>query len=180
VKELYSIAVCPPEEFVDAVSSMKKKLSEQIGWFNSKNSEAHITFNVFMADEGEIQTWENYLAGFCRSIQPFDISFFKTGTFPRNGAFYLDPEDRAKEHLIAVMKKFHQSAPYKIEKTSLDPHLSIARRLKPDQIKAAKELWPDETFSLKFNCNNLAVRKFNNKMKQYAVEKRFDFGNSEA
>jgi hypothetical protein len=171
---LYSIAICPPDEFVMQGRLMKQALAEKIGWFNSKNSDVHITINVFNADDSELITWKNYLAEFCRQVVPFEIVFTRTASYP-NGAFYLDPDPESKILLMQMMKQFHQQAPVLTEKTSVDPHLSIARRLKPAQLKVAQQLWPDDTFFLKFHCDNIAIRKFDAKRKQYAVESRFYF-----
>jgi 2'-5' RNA ligase len=174
----FSIAICPPQEFVNEIALMKKELSEKIGWFNSKNSDAHITINVFSADEKELLIWKTYLLDFCRSQHSFEIRFTKTGTFPHNGAFYLEPDPVSKELLLNMMKDFHQHAPVKTDKISLDPHLSIARRLKPKEMDIAFQLWSDKIFDLKFTCDNLTVRKFSSSIKQYSIESRHFFSMS--
>lgn len=174
MKQRYSIAICPPDDFVAEGKKMKLRLAESIGWFNSKNSDVHITVNVFECEEGELETWKEFLHDFCKSQTAFEITFTKTGSYS-NGAFYLDPDNDCKQKLVSMMKQFHEQAPFHLERTSIDPHLSIARRLKRDQLKKARELFPDSSFNLLFLCDNLAVRKFDSKRKQYFVESRFLF-----
>lgn len=171
----YSVAICPPKDFTDLVKAMKLELAERIGWFNSKNSEAHVTLNTFIADEAELLIWKNYLTDFCSSADPFEIRLVETGSYA-NGAFYLAPDHESTENLVQLMKHFHHDAPLKPKTESRDPHLSIARQLSREQLAEANELFGDKQFDLKFMCDNLAIRQFETKKKQYFVESRFMFG----
>src|SRR5262245_61345983 len=110
MKSKYSIAICPPDNIVEEIRQMKERLFAEIGWFASRRSEAHITINLFEADESELQTWKQYLEDFCKTIEPFEIRLTKTGS-NSSGAFFLAPDDESAKHLIGLMRKFHEQAP---------------------------------------------------------------------
>jgi len=173
-KENYSVAICPPKEFTDEIKKMKLELAAHIGWFSSKNAEAHITINTFNADDIGLTQWKNYVTAFCSSISKFEITLVETGTYS-NGAFYLAPDHASKEKLVDLMKSFHENAPLEATVKSSDPHLSIARRLRKDQLSIAQELYGNKAFNFKFTCDNLAFRKLDMNIRQYFIESRFAF-----
>lgn len=172
----FSTAICPSEEVVEQVRLLKEELSEQTGWFGSRNADAHITLNLFLADENELINWEQFLSMFCSNQTPFEVMLVKTDFFRRSGAFYLSPDDSSKQTLISLMENFHTAIPFDEKAHSNEPHLSIARRLNPKQLKIANQLWEAKSFDIRFTVDNLAIRKFNEVRKQYDIYKRFGFG----
>lgn len=72
----YSIAIYPPLSTSKVVSYLKQLLSKAIGWYNSKNSKAHITICEFNADDKqEISKIKTQLTTLCYSESPFDLHF---------------------------------------------------------------------------------------------------------
>lgn len=72
------------------------------------------------------------------------------------------------------MKEFHQSFRYKTEIKSSEPHISIGRRLTPEQIEKAYALF--EKPQLAFACDRIALRRFNPERRQFDVIEVFIFG----
>lgn len=179
MKPKYSVAICPPVEIVDQVMFMKAELAERIGWFPSKNSHAHITFNVFEADDSEIGAVRKYLEQFCRSAVSSEVRFPTTGSYS-NGAFYLSPDAGSHLYIKELMRRFHSGFPLKsgVEK-STDPHMSIARRLKKPDLEAANQLFGERNIGVGFLCDRLSVRMFDEDKKQYRIDCEFIFGNQE-
>jgi hypothetical protein len=176
----YSVAVCPPKEIVGQVRGMKDELFTKIGWYNSRNSDAHVTFNVFMADEYEIPKVSKFLATFCENLPASEIAFTGTGSYP-GGAFYLAPEQKSKDYLANLMKHFHSRFPKEIKNTkSDDPHMSIARQLKDGRLEIAEKLWADREIDIAFLCDRLSLRRFDPAARQYSVVSEFLFGQSHA
>jgi 2'-5' RNA ligase len=176
MKGHYSIAICPPPETVVLIRGLKKELEAKIGKYPSRNSEAHITFNVFQAGEHELAEWEKYLAEFCSKAKPFTIRLNAIGSFEGNGAFFLAPDKPSADTLISLMQQFHQTALVEREDSLPEPHLSIARQLDKEQLKTAYALFEMRALDIEFLCDNLAIRQFNPKIGQYEVYKRFGFG----
>lgn len=132
----YSVAISPPDAVIEQVRQLKQQLRAAIGWYSSVNALAHITINLFRADAHTIAQWEAYIAGFAAQQQPLSLQFHHTGAFP-NGAFFLAPSETSEQQLIPIMKAFHQQAPLPADATSAAPHMSIARRLTPEQLSVA-------------------------------------------
>ncbi|MBB6240306.1 hypothetical protein HDC90_004977 [Pedobacter sp. AK013] len=64
-RDRYSIVIYPHSEAINDVKVLKDKLWSKIGWYNSKNSEAHITINEFSADQYELDFYSRKLEKFC-------------------------------------------------------------------------------------------------------------------
>ena len=171
MKEQYSVAICPPADIIIVIDGMKDSLAAKIGWYHSRNSKGHITFNVFEADESEMPAIKGFLARFCRNLVAASLSFNQTGSYP-NGAFYLSPDEASKDRIAKVMEQFHCSFPLQKVKKSCDPHLSIARRLKGEKLLAAAGMFSGKQ-DISFLWDRLSLRKFNGK--QYFIESEFLF-----
>lgn len=169
----YSAAVMPPENIIQDIRLMKKKLQDAIGWYHSCHSDAHITFNVFRGGEPVIGKWMDYVKHFAALLGPMRLCFNKTGVFS-NGAFILLPDEVTDELLTGIMKSFRKGSPYHHFGKPTQPHISIGRRLTMENIEIAKQVIP--ACEIAFTCDNIALRKLNNEKRQYDVYKRFYFG----
>lgn len=170
----YWVGICPPKDIVDYVDILKLELKEKIGWYHSVNSKAHITFFEFFNTGEKLAAIEYYLVEFCSNISPFEIRLSTINSFQK--AFCLFPDECSKGVLIPVMKQFQKGKPFRPDGKSVEPHMSIARLLTPEQINVAVELFSHRTFNSKFICDNLTIRKFNPEMGQYEIYKQFEFG----
>lgn len=168
----YSVVISPPDPVIEEVRQMKQRLRSAIGWYSSVHALAHITFNVFDAGDDDLARWEAYVAGFAAQQSPLAVRLDHTGTFS-NGAFFLAPDDLSDLLLIQVMKVFHQQAPFPAQE-SVTPHMSIGRRLTAEQLPVARALIRET--DIRFVCDNLVLRRFNETRKQYDIYKPFPFG----
>ncbi|MGH2664732.1 2'-5' RNA ligase family protein [Flavobacterium sp.] len=173
MKSLYSIAIQPSEEIIASVKLMKEQLAAKIGWFNSKNSLAHITLNEFEASDADLLRIKKQLTQLCDSLHPTQVSFTSYGNYPNNGAFFLAPDEESKKDLKVIMKHINDGlkAPSKFK--SSDPHMSIARRLSPEKLAVADGFFPPADFS--FLCDSVVLREFNPERKQFEVTEAFTF-----
>ncbi|MGG7034245.1 MAG: 2'-5' RNA ligase family protein [Flavobacterium sp.] len=171
----YSLAIYPSESVIAMVKSMKEDLSKKIGWFHSKNSVGHITICEFKATDKEIEIIKNQLIRLCDPIIPFDVCLNEFGSYP-NGAFFIAPDEDSKKSLIPLMKKFHESLRIRSMQKSTDPHLSIARKLNPEKLTTARNLFTE--INISFLCDNVVLRKFDENIKQFFVTDSFDFNSN--
>lgn len=169
----YSIVISPPDVVIEQVQRLKLQLRSAIGWYSSVNAWAHITFNVFRADAITLLRWEQYAAAFVAARSPMPLRFLHTDAFA-NGAFFLAPDEPSKQWLVPMMQAFHRQAPITGAQQSVNPHLSIGRRLSPDQLSIAKTLIPSA--DIRFVCSDLVLRRFNPERGQYNIYRRFGFG----
>lgn len=174
----YSVAIVPPEVVIEEVRQLKQNLRLQIGWYRSVNALAHITFNVFEADTAMLLRYESYVAGFAAQQAPVSLRFDHTGSFS-NGAFFLAPDDVSDLLLLQMMHTFHQQWPLPADKSrklykSFTPHMSIGRALSVEHLATAGNIIPEA--DIRFVCDNIVIRRFNESRKQYDIYQRFPFG----
>jgi len=166
MEKLYSLVIHPSEPILTLMKSMKEQLYTQVGWFNSKNSVGHITICEFKATEKGIENIKNQILKICDTLSPFEVHLNEFGSFP-NGAFFIAPDNNSKKSLKHIMKRFHKSLLIPNMLKSDNPHLSIARRLKPENLAKANRLFT--TIDLNFVCNGVVLRQFDENIKQFFV-----------
>lgn len=172
----YSLVINPHETIIDLVKIMKNELAQEIGWFHSKNSLAHITINEFMANENEIESIKKQLDTICESLKPVSVYLNAFDHYP-NGAFFIAPDAVSKIDLKQIMKHINQSFPIKTIFKNNEPHLSIARKLTSENISKSYRLF-SKPIDLKFECKSIALRLFNPKIKQFEIIAYFEFRNN--
>lgn len=157
----YSIVFQPNENLVELVRAMKLELAEEIGWYNSKNSLAHISIVEFKAQVDEISRIHKQITRCSERFKPVTIHFQSFGTYP-NGALYLEVDTKSKETLKEYSLQLTEEFQIKPLEKSDDPHLSIARK-----IEKALKLF--STPHITTEIAKIALRKFNPIKKQYAI-----------
>jgi 2'-5' RNA ligase len=172
----YSIVITPPDDVADTVKSMKMELYRLLGWFNSKNSKAHITICNFWADgEFEIPKIKQHLQQLCNTASGLKLSLDSVEKYV-NGAVCILPNADCRNDLIKLMKRiscdFKSSCTYK----SASPHMSIARRLGQENAALALHLFCTIP-KISFYCDRITLRVFNGRMKQYETVEEFQFRN---
>lgn len=172
----YSLILQPSPEVVTEVAYLKNQLATTIGWYNSKNSLAHITINEFEAPASELEKIKNHVTSIADFLKAEEVLFNRLDTFP-NGAFFIAPNEDSKIYLKQVMQKIHQAFIYKTDIKSNEPHISIGRKISPENIVIAKNLF--ETPTLSFLCDRIALRIFNPERKQFDIVEEFIFGEKE-
>ncbi|PWA08705.1 2'-5' RNA ligase family protein [Flavobacterium laiguense] len=172
MEKLYSLVIHPPEAILILVKSMKEQLATEVGWFNSKNSVGHITICEFKATDAAIEKIKIQINRLCETLSPVEILLNEFGAFP-NGAFFIAPDKDSKTNLKHIMKRFNQSLRIPNMLKSDNPHLSIARRLTPENLIKANHLFT--TIDLNFVCDSVVLRQFDENIKQFFVTDTFEF-----
>lgn len=172
----YSIAIRPSQTIVDQVKGMKGDLKTAVGgFFNSVNSEAHISLFEFFAYERDYPLLLKMFRNIVEGLHPFEIEFNGFNHFPTNGAFYVPPTPASSEAIVERCNQFKREANSKILKDYTEgwtelfgkPHMSIGRRLSPEWIEIAYSLFKE--YDAQFFCESIAVRKFNGERRQFDV-----------
>ena len=172
MEAVYSLAFIPDAPIIEKVKTMKLNLADKIGWFNSKNSLAHITICEFTLNESTWEQMEKKISATIATFTPFNVELNGFNHYP-NGAFYITPGIESKKVLKEIMKSVTTSVPVKNQHKSSDPHLSIARRLNPEQLKKATQMFTSIHES--FICDAIYLRRFNAEIKQFDVIKSYPF-----
>ena len=167
----YSVVFMPDFQTIEAVKQMKLLLADKIGWFNSKNSLAHFTIFEFFEDDLQEDKFCSQLNRISSEINHFNMQCDAFDWFD-NGAFYIKPNEVSSNKMTELMKQvLKESTQIKKTITNTNPHLSIARRLLPEKLEIAKQLFTN--INLEFAVTNLTLRKFDESLKQFTVYKEF-------
>jgi 2'-5' RNA ligase len=164
----YSIVFQPTEPIIEKVKALKQELSNSIGWYHSKNALAHITICELTLDDSKISSLTTELTKICEYINPVTTHLNSFSSFP-NGAFFIKQDEVSSKLYTSIMKTIHSSLAFKLSHKSTNPHLSIARKLTPENVSVAYKLFP--TIDLKFICDTIAIRELDNDKGQYQLAK---------
>ncbi|WP_264550725.1 2'-5' RNA ligase family protein [Flavobacterium sp. N2038] len=175
MEKTYSV-VFYSKTLVEPVKKLKDILRSKIKWYNSCNSEAHITICEFKIDESQLDSIKQKFSKISDTFTPFEVSLNHFDSFPNAGAFFIGVNEDSKNNLVPIMKKIHEALKFLNLKKSDNPHLSIGRRLTPENLKIATELFT--TIKLQFECNEIVLREFDPVVKQFFVIDAFPFGSN--
>ena len=175
MENLYSLVIQPHEEILVLIKYMKEQLANEVGWYNSKNSVGHITICEFTATDEIIEIIKKKITQLCLPLHTVNVHLNKFDSFP-NGAFFIAPDNESKMVLKHIMKHFNKSLRLHNMKKSDNPHLSIARRLSPENLEKANQFF--NAIDLDFVCDSVVLRQFDQQKKQFFATDRFLFKNS--
>ena len=176
MEKKYSVAIYPSPEVIDSVKIMKDYLKSKIDWYNSCNSTAHITICEFTIDESEIEKYKQKLFKICDTFTPFQAYLDHFGAYDNAGAFFIAPNEDSKNLLKPILKKVQETLkPLKLKKSD-DPHMSIGRKLTPENLKIASQLFT--TIDIDFLCCEIVLRELDPLKKQFFVIETLPFGSN--
>lgn len=175
MEKKYSVVIHPSKEIIAGIKTMKEDLASKIGWYNSKNSVAHITICEFKIDDSQIDKFKQKLFKVCNTFTPFPVDLDHFGSYD-SGAFLISPSQDSKQNLKPIMKKTQDAMQLSNLKKSSDPHISIGRKLTPESIETANNLFT--TISMSFLCDTIILRELDPVKKQFFVMDTFAFGSN--
>ncbi|SDG99476.1 hypothetical protein SAMN05421827_11475 [Pedobacter terrae] len=170
-KDWYSIVVYPQSKSINEVSVLKKILADEIGWYSSRNSEAHITIIEFLADQYELGFYKKCIEKICGSQRPQEVTFDYLSLSKFSQAIVLLPNGPSKLYLNDLLKTFRKKLKSKNTINGSNAHISIGRELSSSQIDQAENLYGP--INIAFNCNTIAIRKLDEIKKQFVVINEF-------
>ncbi|MBA5792231.1 2'-5' RNA ligase family protein [Flavobacterium sp. xlx-214] len=167
----YSVVFMPDAQTIALIKEMKLRLSDEIGWFNSKNSLAHFTLFEFLEEAANESQFCKQLERIASEINPFEMTCDAFDSF-ENGAFYIKPNTETSLLMANEMKTvLKESTSIKKTITNTTPHLTIGRRLNNDQLMVAKQMFQE--IDISFFVAHLTLRKFNEQTRQFDLYQHF-------
>jgi 2'-5' RNA ligase len=177
----YLLVISPSQALIDAVSRWKKLLTARIGAFRSDHAIAHITLlYAYLPVEYERDVCEGITQGI-PGRSAFTLHFDGIKHFPDQRTIYLDPIEKAP--IIALRKSVRDRlrSDERLKKLGVhattQPHLTIARHLKPGQFETAWEaLAPHEHRSEEFVSSIVLLRSSVDGADKHHVVRSFPLG----
>jgi 2'-5' RNA ligase len=174
----YSLAIMPPPNIHEEVKGFKQLFRDAIGKsYGSANADGHISLDGFDAAEVDYPLILAEYTKLVSQLTPFQLNFSGFDDFDRANfsAFYVKPTEESsnaiRERTQLIMKgfdkKFKKQYMQKWADESKNPHMSIGRRLTREWIALAYSLFTE--YEAGFLCDSFAIRKYNEKRRQYEV-----------
>ena len=171
----YTLDLVPEGEVSDFVKQQKEKLKKAVDWYSSANSDPHISVCYFSLESSGIEALD--FRSYFNQIKSFHVVLNNTGTFP--GTFYLAPDFESSEKIRNLFSELAGKYPsLKLKNSSAHPHMTIGKKLKPQQIKKAEEIFSGMPIDISFRCDNIALRKLTHYPDgkiNYVIQERFPF-----
>lgn len=171
---LFSLVIFPTPEQSALIKSYKQLLKNHIGWFGSANTAAHITVIQF-DNEMLLALYIEQIREFCKTIIPQNVTLNTWDHFVNPYTFFIAPNESSQQYLDKLIIDLHQYLDFKISNTHA--HMSIARKLDPEKIGIAHELFRNTEINFEFSCDTFYLRRFNDQTKQYSdIIEKISFG----
>lgn len=161
----YSIAIIPDKNVIETMKQLKMELAQHIGWYHSKNSIAHFTIGEFEASGNALQHIHEQIMSVCKELKPFEIQLKDIRSFDKTGTLFVALDEGSSQQISNLSMQFHKK--FNLNGSVLNPHMSIGRSLKPNQLQTGKQLLKFEP--VKFTCITICLRRLNESIKQYEI-----------
>lgn len=179
-KQLYLIALVPPEDLCDKVRNLKFEMKERFDASHALKAPAHITLQMpFRRDEASEETLIPALENFAADQNIFDIHINGFDSFPQRVLFLKIEEHAPIANLHADLQHYLKNELNFSENELMNrfhPHMTIATR--DLSKKMFNKAWPeyrDRKFKASFTANSLHLLKHNGK--NWDLFREFEFGN---
>lgn len=176
----YLLVIQPPQDIYEKIVMIKKQFYVSYKSAYAIAGRPHITIASFIQSDTLEDTIRHKLRLITSSCTPFKIELLDFGSFPSH-TIYININSRLaitnlvksiREHMQKFMKMDNNKPLFIIE-----PHLTIARKLKPWQYEKAWLEYAEKHFSARFITNNMLLLRKKPDEQRYALVERFEFHN---
>lgn len=175
----YLLVLSPHEELHNRILKVKNEFSEKYKSAIARHTKPHITLIKFvtwgMMEEKIMQRLQHISMG----IKPFKVELRDYGSYPTHSIFINVTTKLPVQHLVKelketqrLLKAVNEFKPHFID----DPHLTIARGLKPWQYESGWLEYNHRQFTGRFIADGmLLLKRPAAKPGKYQILKRFEF-----
>lgn len=175
----YLILIEPRKDLCDTILGIKAQFNTKYKLAGVVRGKPHITLVNFV----QYTTFEDRIRQKLRSLSlsraPFQVDLLDYGSFPSHTIFINVLSRPAIQSLVklirtesqTLMKPDNEHRPHFI----MEPHVTIARRLKPWQYEQGWLEYSNRNFSGKFIANNMLLLKKEEDAERYEPVERFEF-----
>ncbi len=177
----YLLVLSPHEELWNKIMKVKEEFAEEYQSDHARWGKPHITLANFVQYEMMEERLINRLKVVGMSYPPFKVELKDFGSFPSH-TIYINVTSKVpvqglvkevRHEAQRLMKLNDENKPHFI----LEPHLTIARKLKPWQYEKGWLEYSNKNFTGRFIADSmLLLRRPVGEMK-YKTVRRFDFQN---
>ncbi|HTG56541.1 MAG TPA: 2'-5' RNA ligase family protein [Niabella sp.] len=175
----YLLLIEPRKDLSDAITNIKKAFYDQYKALAALKGKPHLT----LVNYKQYTSFESRIVQKLRTVSmqvaPIAIDLQDYGSFPSH-TIYINVVSRStvqnlvkniRTHLQGLMKMDKDNKPHFI----LEPHITIARRLKPWQYEQGWLAYSHQSFSARFIANAMVLLRRETPDQKYELVHRFEF-----
>lgn len=175
----YLLIIAPPEEVWQKITRVKEEFSEKYRMSLARYLKPHITLVNYLGLDMMEERVVQRLQAIAMGITPFKIELKDYGSFPSYTIFINVVSKLPIQNLVRhvketqrLMKLNNENKPHFIQ----EPHISIARKLKPWQYEQAWLEYSNRHFTGRFIADSmLLLKRRAGERSAYQIVKRFEF-----
>lgn len=175
----YLLILSPHPDLQDRIAKIKAAFAETYKAPLAKNK-AHLTLVKFLASGLTEEKLVNRLQHIAMATAPFKIELAGFGAFPAHTIFINVATKLPVQNLVrdikqaqGLMRAHKDFKPHFID----EPHLTIARKLKPWQFESGWQAYSHAHFTGRFIADGMLLLKRSLNGGGYQIVKRFEFQN---
>ena len=177
----YQLVLNPHQELAERVMKIKEEFADKYKTTANRHTKPHVTLVNFvtwsMMEEKLIQRLQSIAMG----IAPFKVELKDYGSFPSHSIFINVISKLPIQNLVSelkdaqrIMKMNNENKPHFLD----EPHIAIARKLKPWQYEQGWLEYSHRNFTSRFIADGMLLLKRNaGEKSRFQIAKRFDFLN---
>jgi 2'-5' RNA ligase len=177
----YLLVLSPPEELWKKIVKVKEEFAQRYKTETAKFTKPHLTLASYTALEMLEERIIPRLQLIAMGIAPFKVELKDYGSFPTHSIFInvvtkvpVQALIRRLKEVQRLMKLNNENKPHFIE----EPHLPIARKLKPWQYEQGLIEYTNRQFTGRFIADGmLLLKRIAGQKTGYQIAGRFEFQN---
>ena len=177
----YLLVLSPHEELWNKIKNVKEYFSEKYKSEQAKWGKPHVTLANFIQFEMMEERLVNRLNASAMGYHPIKVELKDYGSFPSHTIYINVTSKIPIQNLVKeirheaqrLMKLNDDNKPHFI----MEPHLTIARKLKPWQYEEGWKEFSQRQFTGRFIADAMVLLKRPIDEKKYQIVKRFEFQN---
>jgi 2'-5' RNA ligase len=177
----YLLVLSPHEELWNRIMKVKESFADEYKSDHARWGKPHITLVNFLQYEMMEERIVNRLRTIAMGYPPFKVELKDFGSFPSHTIYINVTSKLPIQNLIKkirtdgqrLMKLNDDNKPHFI----MEPHLTIARKLKPWQYEKGWLEYSNKHFTSRFIANGMTLLKRPEGEMKYHIAQKFEFQN---
>ncbi len=165
----YLLVLSPHEELWNRIMKAKENFAEQYKSDHARWNKPYVTLATFTQYEMKEDRIVNHLKRIAMGYPPFKVELKDFGSFPSHTIYINVTSKLPIQNLIKEIR----NKPHFI----MEPHLTIARKLKPWQYEKAWLEYSNSHFTGRFIADTMTLLKRPAGEMKYHIAKKFEFQN---
>jgi 2'-5' RNA ligase len=175
----YMVVLSPHEDLRNRITNLKKEFNAKFQPDQSFVGKPHVMLAQFTVWQMMEEKIVNRLKVIAMGKPPIKVTLENFGSYPSHTIFINVTTKVPIQQIVKEMRSFKRlmKSPEKDPYFNEDPHITIARKLKPDQFEKSWLAYSHRNFKGSFIADGMLLLKRYQGDKAYQIVQRFEFSN---